>query len=93
MLARGFRRRFQLSDDSLRYFAVHSVADIKHAQVAARIIDGLANTDSLRQSVREILRRFWNLQLAQLDEIHRGRRPFPPDAALACGSAPPPPYC
>lgn len=69
MIARSFQRNLGLSDLDVRFFSVHTVADVKHSQLAAKIIAEEALTASERQAVARILNRFWDLQLEQLNEL------------------------
>lgn len=81
MIARAFQRDLGLNDAAVRYFAVHTVADVKHSQLAARIVGQLATTEAQQQQVRSVLQQLWNLQLAQLDQLHErtvGARPPEP---------------
>jgi pyrroloquinoline quinone (PQQ) biosynthesis protein C len=71
MIARAFQRQYGVPEADLRFFAVHTVADVKHSQLAARIVAGLAATPAERARVAAVLERVWNLQQAQLDELHR----------------------
>lgn len=74
MLERAFRRHLGLAEADVRFFAVHTVADVKHSQVASRLVGELAVTPGEQSGVRALLHRLWDLQLAQLDELH-ARRP------------------
>jgi pyrroloquinoline quinone (PQQ) biosynthesis protein C len=75
MLARAFQRDLDLTDAAVRYFAVHTVADVKHSQLAARIVSERATTATDQDIVRRVLLHLWNLQQAQLDELHAAGRP------------------
>jgi len=76
MIARAFQRDLGLTDAAVRFFAVHTVADVKHSQLAARIVSGRATTATDQDEVRQVLNHLWNLQQAQLDQLQAGgRRP------------------
>lgn len=69
VIAGAFRRRYGLESSALKYFAVHSVADVKHSQVAARIVSEQARTKEERESIRRVLFRLWDLQQQQLEVL------------------------
>lgn len=71
MLARTFQRRYSLDERAVKYFLIHTVADVKHSQVASRIVAERVETIEARQQIRELLFRFWDLQKRQLDELHQ----------------------
>ncbi|HAV61437.1 MAG TPA: hypothetical protein DCY13_03625 [Verrucomicrobiales bacterium] len=70
MIAQAFKRHHDLDEQAVRFFAVHTVADVKHSQVASRIVGELAQTPAQQERVRQILTRVWDLQRRQLDELH-----------------------
>lgn len=71
MIARSFQRHFGLSDSDVKFFAVHTIADVKHSQIASRIVSELADTPAAQARVREVVFHLWDLQKQQLDELHR----------------------
>ena len=71
LLARAFRRHYVRDADAVKFFAVHTVADVKHSQIAARVISGLAQSAAAQSRVREVLFQLWDLQKRQLDELYR----------------------
>ncbi len=73
MIARSFRHNFGLSEFDVQFFSVHTIADVKHSQLAARIIADEAHTMEQQEGVARILNRVWDLQLQQLDELSSGR--------------------
>lgn len=73
MIARAFQRDYGLTDEAVRFFAVHTVADVKHSQIAARIVSELATTPAQQEEVRHVLHHLWDLQQAQLDQLLAGR--------------------
>ncbi len=73
MIARAFQRDHGLSDRAVRFFAVHTVADVKHSQLAARIVSERATDPETRDSVRKLLNQLWDLQQAQLDQLQQHR--------------------
>lgn len=75
MIARAFQRHHGVDEEAVRFFAVHTVADVKHAQLASRIIGELARTPEEQASVRRVLLGVWDLQQRQLDELHALVRP------------------
>ncbi len=74
MIARAFQRDLGLTEAAVRFFALHTVADVKHSQLAARIVSERATTATDQEAVRRVLNQLWNLQQAQLNELHAGRR-------------------
>jgi pyrroloquinoline-quinone synthase len=71
MIARAFQRHYGLNAEAVKFFSIHTVADVKHSQLASRIVAELAGTPAQQARVREVLFRVWDLQLAQLDELQR----------------------
>jgi pyrroloquinoline quinone (PQQ) biosynthesis protein C len=69
MLSRSLQRQFGLTEPDVRYYAIHTVADVKHSQLAARIVSELADTERKKEQVRTVLNRLWDLQRAQLDQL------------------------
>lgn len=82
MIARAFQRHLAVPEADLRFFAVHTVADVKHSQLAARIVGELAVTPEQQAQVAAVLNRLWNLQHAQLDELQ------PPAGAASAHACP-----
>lgn len=78
MIARAFQRDLGLTDAAVRYFAVHTVADVKHSQLAARIVSEHATGADAQAAVRTVLNQLWTLQQAQLDQLQAARQPSPP---------------
>jgi len=77
MIARAFERHHGLDAAALKYFAVHTVADVKHSQLASRIVSERARSAAEQARVREVLFELWDRQLRQMDAIHelaRNRR-------------------
>jgi pyrroloquinoline quinone (PQQ) biosynthesis protein C len=68
-LRRSFQTHYQLNEEALKFFSVHTVADIKHSQLAARLVSDLARTPEQQEQVRSVLTRLWDLQQRQLDEL------------------------
>jgi pyrroloquinoline quinone (PQQ) biosynthesis protein C len=71
LLARAFPRYYVKDADAVKYFTVHTVADVKHSQIAARVISELAQSAAAQSRVREVLFQLWDLQKRQLDELYR----------------------
>lgn len=70
MIARSFQKQFGLDTSAVKFFAVHTIADVKHSQLAARIVSELAETREQQDRVREVLAGLWDLQKQQLDELY-----------------------
>jgi pyrroloquinoline quinone (PQQ) biosynthesis protein C len=68
LLLRAFPRHYHLPANAVKYFAVHTVADVKHSQIAARVVAELAQTPAAQARVCEVLFQLWDLQQAHLDE-------------------------
>jgi pyrroloquinoline quinone (PQQ) biosynthesis protein C len=71
LLARAFQRYYVKNAEAVKFFVVHTVADVKHSQIAARVISELAQSAAAQARVREVLFQFWDLQKRQLDELYR----------------------
>jgi pyrroloquinoline quinone (PQQ) biosynthesis protein C len=71
MLAQTFQRRYSMDESAVKFFLIHTVADVKHSQIASRIVAELAETPNARKQIRELLFHFWDLQKRQLDELHQ----------------------
>jgi pyrroloquinoline quinone (PQQ) biosynthesis protein C len=80
MIARSFQKHFGLEASALKFFEIHTIADVKHSQVAARIVSELAQTREQQARVREVLIELWDLQKRQLDELHQRCRHIQPRA-------------
>lgn len=74
MIARAFQKHHGLNASAVKFFDVHTVADVKHSQLAARIVAELAQTEAQQARVRDVLVRVWDLQKRQLDELYQKRR-------------------
>ncbi len=70
MVARALIRHYGASDHSVEFFSIHSVADVKHSQLAARLVADQAPTPALQKRTREIVFHIWDLQKAHLDELY-----------------------
>jgi len=71
MIARSFQKHHGLEAAAVKFFDVHTVADVKHSQLAARIVAELAQTKTQQARVREVLAGVWDLQKRQLDELYQ----------------------
>jgi pyrroloquinoline quinone (PQQ) biosynthesis protein C len=71
MIARAFERHYGIEPEALKFFKIHTVADVKHSQIASRIVAELARTLAEQTRVREVLFHLWDLQKLQLDGLHR----------------------
>lgn len=69
MISRSFQAQLGLTESDVRFFSLHTVADVKHSQLAARIISEEARTKYDQQAVAVVLNRFWDLQTEQLNEL------------------------
>jgi pyrroloquinoline quinone (PQQ) biosynthesis protein C len=70
MVARALERHYGLDAASVEFFSVHSVADVKHSQLAAKLVAEEARTHADQARVKEIIFDIWNHQLAHLDALH-----------------------
>jgi pyrroloquinoline quinone (PQQ) biosynthesis protein C len=70
MIARSFQQQHGLDASAVKFFKVHTVADVKHSQLAARIVSELAQTSEQQARMREVLMEVWDLQMRQLDELY-----------------------
>jgi pyrroloquinoline quinone (PQQ) biosynthesis protein C len=68
-LAKAFGARYGVAAKALRYFTIHTVADVKHSQIALRLVAESAATTEQRSSVESAITRLWDIQLEQLDEL------------------------
>ncbi|GEM_PF-2453521 len=73
MISNSFQKHLRLTETDVHFFAVHTVADVKHSQLAARIVAEEARTSDQRKSVARILNKVWDLQLQQLDTLAANR--------------------
>jgi pyrroloquinoline-quinone synthase len=71
MIARSFQQQHGLEASAVKFFKVHTVADVKHSQLAARLVSELAQTNEQKARVRAVLTEVWDLQKRQLDELYR----------------------
>jgi len=71
MIARSFQKHYGLEVADVKYFEVHTVADVKHSQLAARIVAELAQSETQQARVRDVLVGLWDLQKRQLDELYQ----------------------
>jgi len=78
LAAKAFERRYDLSAEAVEFFSTHGVADYKHSQIAARIVDSLAVTPAQQARVREILHGLWDRQKQHLDSLCTGCVPDKP---------------
>lgn len=69
MLARTFQRHYNVPTEPLRYFSLHTSADVKHSMTALKIILQGANTEALQQRVEQVITGLWDIQLQHLDEL------------------------
>jgi len=69
MIRRTFQTHYGMDETAVRFFSVHTVADVKHSQLAARLVSELARTPEQQHQVRSVLIRLWDLQQRQLDEL------------------------
>jgi pyrroloquinoline quinone (PQQ) biosynthesis protein C len=76
MLAKSFQARYAVPESSVRYFSLHTSADVKHSMTALKIILREANTEELQQRVVQVITGLWDIQLQHLDELleHYGAR-------------------
>jgi hypothetical protein len=65
-LARAFQKHHGLDESAAKFFDVHTMAIVKHSQLAARIVAELAQTEAQQAGAREVLVRVWDLQKRQL---------------------------
>jgi pyrroloquinoline quinone (PQQ) biosynthesis protein C len=75
MISNSFQKHLGMTEADVRFFAVHTVADIRHSQLAARNVAEEARTKAEQQAVATILKRVWDLQLEQLNELTTKCRP------------------
>ncbi len=76
MLAKTFHQRYEVPEASLRYFSLHTTADVKHSAMALKIVLQEAKTPELQQRVTEVITGLWDIQLQHLDELmerYRGK--------------------
>lgn len=69
MVAKALERHYGLSAQAVEFFAIHSVADVKHSQLAARLVVEAATTPELQMRVQEIVFNIWDRQQAHLDAL------------------------
>jgi pyrroloquinoline quinone (PQQ) biosynthesis protein C len=69
-LVRAFRQHYAMDDKGVKFFAIHDVADVKHSQVATRIVSEFAQTTAEQSHICEVLTHFWDLQKKQMDELY-----------------------
>lgn len=70
MVAKALERHYGLSEEAVEFFSIHSVADVKHSQLAARLVAEAATTTAIQSRVKEIVLSVWDRQLAHLDELY-----------------------
>jgi pyrroloquinoline quinone (PQQ) biosynthesis protein C len=75
MVAKAMMKHYDASEHAVEFFSIHSVADVKHSQIAARIISDLAVTPAQQARVKEIVFHLWDLQKAHLDWLSQHSRP------------------
>lgn len=70
MVAKALGRHYGLDAEAVEFFSIHSVADVKHSQFAAKLVAERATTPELQALVKRIIFTVWDRQLAHLDELH-----------------------
>lgn len=69
MLARSFTSRYNVPADSVRYFSLHTSADVKHSMTALKIILQGSETVAMQQRVEQVIKGLWDIQAQHLDEL------------------------
>jgi pyrroloquinoline quinone (PQQ) biosynthesis protein C len=70
LVARAMERHYGMTAGDVEFFSIHSVADVKHSQLAAKLVAEAATTPAMQTRVEEIIFSVWDRQLAHLDELH-----------------------
>lgn len=69
MLAKTFNRRYGVAKEPLRYFSLHTSADVKHSLTALKIILQEVKTPEMQVRVTQVITGLWDIQLQHLDEL------------------------
>ena len=71
-MANALKQHYGLSDEDVKFWTVHDVADTDHADVGVELVQQFAMSDEAQETVRRVVRQMVDIYWLMFDDIERG---------------------